>query len=256
MSTRRPNMPRANRPAGGGPSQGSGQGDAMDTDRREPETGKVIRADFGRAAPAAASRVEAGSGSSSPSAPGAGHRRKPKPPAKPKPAPSEARAAERRQLSEGIRQPETPAHREHREPDREVPADAVPVPAKAFSGRLLALAVVLVSITVLLAPSVRIFIEQRAELAALQADIAAKKDSHQQLTKELARWDDPAYIKQQARDRIFYVMPGEKRYMVTGAEGLGESDEHASATAPEDLPWVDALWNSMTRAATDAPAAD
>ena len=253
MSTRRPNMPRANRPAGGGPSQGSGQGDAQDADRREPDAGKVIRADFGRAAPDAAARPEAGS--SSPGTAGAAHRRKPKPPAKPKPAPSEARAAERRQLSEGIRQPDAPARREHREPARDVPADAVPVPAKAFSGRLLALAVVLVSITVLLAPSVRIFIEQRAELAALQADIAAKKDSHQQLTKELARWDDPAYIKQQARDRIFYVMPGEKRYMVTGAEGLGESDEHASATAPEDLPWVDALWNSMTRAATDAPAA-
>ena len=251
MSTRRPNMPRAGRPAGGGPAQGSGQGDGKDTDRRGPETGKVIRADFGRTAPPAVARPEAGP----PSTPEAGHRRKPKPPAKPKPAPSEARAAERRQLSEGIRQPDSPAHRQRREQAREVPADAVPVPAKAFSGRLLALAVVLVSITVLLAPSVRIFIEQRAELAALQADIAAKKDSHQQLTKELARWDDPAYIKQQARDRIFYVMPGEKRYMVTGAEGLGESDEHASATAPEDLPWVDALWNSMTRAATDAPAA-
>jgi cell division protein FtsB len=246
-------MPRAGRPAGGGPAQGSGQGEGKGADRREPETGKVIRADFGRAAPAAAARPEA----APPTTPEAGHRRKPKPPAKPKPAPSEARAAERRQLSEGIRQPDEPAaRREQREPDREVPADAVPVPAKAFSGRLLALAVVLVSITVLLAPSVRIFIEQRAELAALQADIAAKKDSHEQLTKELARWDDPAYIKQQARDRIFYVMPGEKRYMVTGAEGLGESDEHASATAPEDLPWVDALWNSMTRAATDAPAAD
>jgi cell division protein FtsB len=252
MSTRRPNMPRANRPAGGGPAQGSGQGDGKDTERREPETGKVIRADFGRTAPASVARPETGS----PRTPEAGHRRKPKPPAKPKPAPSEARAAERRQLSEGIRQPDAPARREHPAPAREVAADAVPVPAKAFSGRLLALAVVLVSITVLLAPSVRVFIEQRAELAALQADIAAKKDSHQQLTKELARWDDPAYIKQQARDRIFYVMPGEKRYMVTGAEGLGESDEHASATAPEDLPWVDALWNSMTRAATDAPDAD
>ncbi|MFT4470587.1 septum formation initiator family protein [Arthrobacter sulfonylureivorans] len=254
MSTRRPNMPRAGRPAGSGPAQGGGQGTGTDTGRREPETGKVIRADFGRtsAAPvdrASVDRAPAGS----PSTPEAGHRRRPKP----KPAPSEARAAERRQLSGGIRQPVEPAvRREPREPAREAPADAVPVPAKAFSGRLLALAVVLVSITVLLAPSVRVFIEQRAELAALQADIAAKKDSNEQLTKELARWDDPAYIKQQARDRIFYVMPGEKRYMVTGAEGLGESDEHASATAPEDLPWVDALWNSMTRAATDAPAAD
>src|SRR6185312_931375 len=102
MSTRRPNMPRANRPAGGGPSQGSGQGDAKDTDRREPDAGKVIRADFGRAAPDAPARPEAGSGSSSPGTAGAAHRRKPKPPAKPKPAPSEARAAERRQLSEGI----------------------------------------------------------------------------------------------------------------------------------------------------------
>ena len=251
MSTRRPNMPRAGRPAGNGPA--SGGVDGKDTDAREPETGQVIRADFGRPPAGSAPQPDA----RTPRAPDAGQQRKPKPPAKPKPSPSEARAAERRQLSEAIRQPAAPAGGQKPRPQaKETPADAVPVPAKAFSGRLLALAVVLVSITVLLAPSVRIFIEQRAELSALQADIAAKKDSNEQLTKELARWDDPAYIKQQARDRIFYVMPGEKRYMVTGAEGLRESNKHASATAPEDLPWVDALWNSVTRAATDSPAAD
>jgi cell division protein FtsB len=253
MSTRRPNMPRAGRPAGGGAAQGGGNGEGQDSGSREPETGKVIRADFGRTKPASAAKPETDSRNLQ--APGAA--RKPKPPAKPKPSPSEVRAAERRQLSEGIRQPEAPASdRKPRPPVKEPQPEAVPVPAKAFSGRLLALAVVLVSITVLLAPSVRVFIEQRAELSALQADIAAKQDANERLTKELARWDDPAYIKQQARDRIFYVMPGEKRYMVTGAEGLSESDEHASATAPEDLPWVDALWNSVTRAATDPPAAD
>ena len=50
-----------------------------------------------------------------------------------------------------------------------------PVPAKAFSGRLLALGVVMIAITILLAPTVKIFLDKRAEIAALQADIAAKQ---------------------------------------------------------------------------------
>ncbi|MFD1212346.1 septum formation initiator family protein, partial [Arthrobacter sp. GCM10027362] len=130
-----------------------------------------------------------------------------------------------------------------------------PVPAKAFSGRMLALAVVLITITVLLAPSVRVFIEQRSAISKLRDEIALEQAEQDKLKKEIARWDDPEYIKQQARDRIFYVMPGETRYMVTGAEGLSESKEHSSKSAPADLPWVDALWDSVKRSATDKPAA-
>jgi cell division protein FtsB len=120
---------------------------------------------------------------------------------------------------------------------------------------MLALAVVLITITVLLAPSVRVFIEQRSAISRLRAEIEQEQAAQAELKKEIARWDDPEYIKQQARDRIFYVMPGETRYMVTGAEGLSESKEHASKSAPSDLPWVDALWDSVKRSATDSPAA-
>jgi cell division protein FtsB len=178
-------------------------------------------------------------------------------PAAPKPTPAQARAAERSELAGAIRSP-----REAVRPGRAAPAgrqaggQAVePVPAKAFSGRMLALAVVLITITVLLAPSVRVFIEQRSAISKLQAEIAQEQAEQDKLKKEIARWDDPEYIKQQARDRIFYVMPGETRYMVTGAEGLSESEEHASTSAPSDLPWVDALWDSVKRSATDSPAA-
>ena len=113
----------------------------------------------------------------------------------------------------------------------------------------------LTDFTVLLAPSVRVFIEQRSAISKLQAEIAQEQAEQDELKKEIARWDDPEYIKQQARDRIFYVMPGETRYMVTGTEGLSESKEHASKAAPSDLPWVDALWDSVKRSATDSPAA-
>ncbi|HEY8752556.1 MAG TPA: septum formation initiator family protein, partial [Arthrobacter sp.] len=87
--------------------------------------------------------------------------------------------------------------------------DAQPVPAKAFSGRMLALAVVVIAITIMLAPTVKIFFDKRAELAALSADIAARQATQDGLRQQISRWQDPNYVKQQARDRINMVMPGE-----------------------------------------------
>ena len=59
------------------------------------------------------------------------------------------------------------------------------MPAKAFSGRLLALGVVMIAITILLAPTVKIFLDKRAEIAALQADIAAKQTKQEDLKRQV-----------------------------------------------------------------------
>ncbi len=170
------------------------------------------------------------------------------PPAKA--SPSEVRAAERSQLAGAIRTAKAPFRRN---PERGiVPAeDAEPIPAKAFSGRLLALAVVLITITILLAPSIRTFLQQQAETRALQDQIAALEQEQADLQTQLARWEDPAYIKQQARDRLFLVMPGETRYLVKGGTELEPSEEQQSQAGARDLPWTDALWESVERAATD-----
>jgi cell division protein FtsB len=129
-----------------------------------------------------------------------------------------------------------------------------PVPAKAFSGRMLALAVVMIAITIMLAPTVKIFIDKRAEIAALEADIAARQAEQDGLKLQVSRWQDPNYVKQQARDRINMVMPGETGYWVFGSDvPAGETSGQSGAAAqdPADLPWVDSLWESITRAATD-----
>ena len=133
--------------------------------------------------------------------------------------------------------------------------DESPVPAKAFSGRMLALFVVMIAITIMLAPTVKIFFEKRAEIAALQADISAKQSEQNDLRRQVSRWQDPNYVKQQARDRINMVMPGETGYWVFGSDlPAGESGGAAGAATSQDpakLPWVDSLWDSIRRSATD-----
>jgi cell division protein FtsB len=132
--------------------------------------------------------------------------------------------------------------------------DGHPVPAKAFSGRMLALAVVMIAITIMLAPTVKVFFDKRAEIAALNAEIAASQAQQDSLRQQVSRWQDPNYVKQQARDRINMVMPGETGYWVFGSDlpaGSSSSQSGAAAQDPADLPWVDSLWESIRRAATD-----
>jgi cell division protein FtsB len=133
--------------------------------------------------------------------------------------------------------------------------EQAPVPARAFSGRMLALAVVMIAITVMLAPTVKIFFEKRAEIAGLEDEIAAKKAEQEDLRRQVSRWQDPNYVKQQARDRINMVMPGETSYWVFGgvdpAGTAGSSTGTGASGDPADLPWVDGLWESIRRSATD-----
>lgn len=149
--------------------------------------------------------------------------------------------------------PGTPSGR--KPPGAAAEANLDPVPAKAFSGRMLALAVVMIAITIMLAPTVKIFIDKRAEIAALQADIEARKTQQDSLKLQVSRWQDPNYVKQQARDRINMVMPGETGYWVFGSDlPAGTTSGQpgtGSAQDPANLPWVDSLWESIRRSATD-----
>ncbi|MFJ5107685.1 MULTISPECIES: septum formation initiator family protein [unclassified Glutamicibacter] len=130
-----------------------------------------------------------------------------------------------------------------------------PVAAHRFSGRIAALIVVLAFFAVMLVPTVNFYRTQMAELNELNASIEALETQRDDLKAEIARWDDPLYIKQQARERINLVMPGEKLYMVVGerpkdeetpADGNGSTFE-----VRQELPWVDALLDSVRRSATD-----
>jgi cell division protein FtsB len=83
-----------------------------------------------------------------------------------------------------------------------------------LSGFTIATLTVLVLTVVVLAPSLRIFVQQQQQLAQLRADVQAQKDGVKNLESQRARWDDPSYIEAQARERLNYVYPGEYSYLV------------------------------------------
>ena len=227
MATRRPKVPRA---------------DALGrSPQKNPDGGHVIRAEFGesrKAVPAQqetpASKAPSAATKSGRSLPGrAGNT--------PVTGKASAKASAKASGAESA----------HSGKDKA----AGPVPAKAFSGRMLALAVVMVAITIMLAPTVKIFLEKKAEISALEADIASKQAEQAGLKKQITRWQDPNYVKQQARDRINMVMPGEAGYWVFGGDvpagTPGGRTGSGASGSPANLPWVDGLWESIRRSATD-----
>lgn len=102
-------------------------------------------------------------------------------------------------------------------------------------------------------PSVRAYINQQETLGALRAEAQAGRDEVEDLTAEVARWEDPAYVIAQARERLTYVFPGETPYRVVDAEVIdGPADgSPAAEREPATLagqPWYERLWGSVVEA--------
>lgn len=74
--------------------------------------------------------------------------------------------------------------------------------------------VALVVAVATLSPTIQQLIGQRQHIAQLEAEIATTADNIETLEQEQARWDDPAYVKAQARGRLLFIEPGDTTYVV------------------------------------------
>lgn len=83
-----------------------------------------------------------------------------------------------------------------------------------FSGFSLIMMGVLVLAVVVLAPTIAAFAQQRQQIAELRAAISDQEEEVQRLRDERERWNDETFIMTQARERLYYVMPGEVSYLV------------------------------------------
>jgi cell division protein FtsB len=129
----------------------------------------------------------------------------------------------------------------------------------SVTARALALAVVVVILTISYATSLRIYFAQAHEIAATNAEIAQRQERIRELRGDLARWDDEAYVRTQARERLGWVVPGETGYIVVDADGkpLGGGAAISAETATEQPAqdyWWSKLWGSVEAADQPAPA--
>ncbi|MFM6850877.1 MAG: FtsB family cell division protein, partial [Terrabacter sp.] len=127
-----------------------------------------------------------------------------------------------------------------------------------FTGRAAVLVLVLAVLTVSYASSLRAYLQQRSHIGDLKAQIAERETSIDALEREKRRWDDPAYVKAQARARFGYLMPGESGFEVIGPDGK-PLEAQASLNDPDEVirtvpkAWWSAAWESMELAGDPPP---
>ena len=124
-----------------------------------------------------------------------------------------------------------------------------------FSGFSLIMIGVLVLAVVVLSPTIA---QQRQQIAELRTALSGQEEEVQRLRDERERWDDETFIMTQARERLYYVMPGEVSYLV-----IDDRTEAAKADATADVSahvteskgdWMRSLLDSvMTAGLAPAP---
>lgn len=67
---------------------------------------------------------------------------------------------------------------------------------------------------VVLTPSFSTYLQQQREIAQLEASVELHRQALDDIEQQQTKWKDPAYIRAQARERLFYVMPGEVQLTV------------------------------------------
>jgi cell division protein FtsB len=87
-----------------------------------------------------------------------------------------------------------------------------------FTGRAVLLGALVLLLALTLAGPLRQFLAGRAELVQLAADGREMDQRTQDLEQQLARQADPAYAERQARERLTYVLPGDRLVVVVNGE--------------------------------------
>ena len=127
-----------------------------------------------------------------------------------------------------------------------VEAAAVRRRRTTLTARAAILALALASVALAVALPFKIWLAQRGEISSLQAQTHAQQQHVQALQRQQQRWQDPAYIEQQARLRLHYVMPGEKAYIVLGRAKPKTTAKSTTPAAPVVTgPWYSRLWQTV-----------
>jgi cell division protein FtsB len=129
---------------------------------------------------------------------------------------------------------------------------AAPRPPRALTGRATVLIVVFVALALAYTYPLRVYLAQESQIAQLEADQAAQRQLIAEKSEELQKWKDPEYLRAQAREKLFYVRPGETPLLVLN-DPAGAASEAGKQPAAAPDRWYDTLWNSVRAADAESP---
>jgi cell division protein FtsB len=126
-----------------------------------------------------------------------------------------------------------------------------------FTGRAVLLGALVLLLALTLAGPVRQFLAGRAQLVQLAAEGSELDRRTAELKAQLARQADPEWTARQARQRLTYVLPGDRLVVVQDGEAVEGAAGTPSAGTPgfPALPWYQGLLRSVAVADGDRPGA-
>ena len=120
-----------------------------------------------------------------------------------------------------------------------------------LTARAAVLAVALCAVVLTLAVPLQQYVAQRGHINALAAQTREQQQRVSDLEAARKRWGDPAYIREQARERLHFVEPGETAYVVvapkTSRSATPRAESGTGATT-DAAPWYSRLWDSVVAA--------
>ncbi|UQA95023.1 FtsB family cell division protein [Streptomyces halobius] len=122
---------------------------------------------------------------------------------------------------------------------------ARPARRNRLTGRAALLALVMCSLVVALAYPIRQYISQRSDISDQRRKAQEAARELDRLRDEKARWQDPAYVRQQARQHLHYVVPGETGYIAQDGSGSGTVRK---GPKPAPRAWYENLWEDVDSA--------
>ncbi|ARH91570.1 MULTISPECIES: FtsB family cell division protein [Streptomyces] len=122
---------------------------------------------------------------------------------------------------------------------------ARPARRNRLTGRAALLALVMCSLVVALAYPIRQYVSQRSDIADQRRKAQDAGAALERLREQKARWQDPEYVRQQARRHLHYVRPGETGYLVRDGSGTSTAPKGSQAA---QRPWYENLWSAVDAA--------
>jgi cell division protein FtsB len=121
---------------------------------------------------------------------------------------------------------------------------------RRLTGRAAVLCMLLVGLLLAYAYPVRVYLSQQNEIDQLERSQVAQRQHIDELAGQLEKWNDPEYVKAQARGRLLFVMQGEKPTVVIGGQPQPGTVISVPSTggAGDNAPWYGKLWSSIQAA--------
>jgi cell division protein FtsB len=134
-------------------------------------------------------------------------------------------------------------------------APDAPVTRSPLTTRAALLLVAISAVAVLLALPARTYFAQQSQINSARAAQAAQQHRIDLLQAAVTRLQDPAAVERAARERLGYVKPGEREYVIVdppkpraAAAAVGAAKPVLPVT-PEasNVPWWTKLWRPVSR---------